>query len=171
MDNLLTRYQLSAGNLKREQKYELLCKEMDKKAASIKLAVIVAAIVFVVCFAMASLPYAISLNQEKSAANVPPETWRQAIAVMKEGSSYAWGSGPTTTNRKKLVSQIDRLVELKLPQEQKLKQLRDLVLTAPAHDGGDYYNMIVTREISDLQDEVFSDIRIEAAKHGITLRD
>lgn len=58
VDTLLSRYKLDITNLTREQKFELLCREMDKASGQTKLFVITSALVFIVCFIIAALAYA-----------------------------------------------------------------------------------------------------------------
>jgi hypothetical protein len=79
VDTYLTRYGLDLGNLTREQKFDLVCREMDKRAGRAKLYAVTAAIVFVICFSFAAYAYATSKPVPKPTP--PPEEFSFATAL------------------------------------------------------------------------------------------
>lgn len=59
VDNYLTRYKVDAKNLTRDQKFQLIQGEMDKRYRLSRLYALVAAVVFIICFVSAALAYAL----------------------------------------------------------------------------------------------------------------
>jgi hypothetical protein len=57
VDSWYARLGLTIQNLTRQQKYEFVCREMDKRTNFAKLLVITLAVVFVICFGIAALSF------------------------------------------------------------------------------------------------------------------
>ncbi|GEM_PF-3992851 len=59
VDEFLTRYNIDGGNLTREQKFELIKEEMERRYRGARIKILVAAATFAVCFGVAAVCYTI----------------------------------------------------------------------------------------------------------------